>query len=774
MKAIRLWSTALAALLSLSLFVSCSDGENITSSDGNSEPPQKTVERLSDGYRLRSENWRLDIKDDGRAELLSGSERIFLAESPAAIYVKETEGEGYQSERYAAAYDAVETGADYISATARVSTKGGGTFAVTDVYRASSQSFSCERTVEVTSAGADEGFQSEIVFSAETQKSAEDYDYFVPAVIYRDRENHPNNSIAKGFTAERADVYIQETMICLPLVMIRDRASGYALALQHLRPEIDADGISGGGEDGAVNDYLRYGSLSVGLASGASVGMTYPCKQSNSRYADKNIFHSVRQGNSHAYTIQLIPSKTEEYETAVVDCFKTAYEAESPKIATEINIDEIYEDNIELFSKEYKEFGTGSIPSAGLPFQLDLPDGGKSEGYSFQMGFIGQQTSVAYHLLYAGYEKNDASLIKKGETMMNFWTSNLVMGNALPAVWWQPGNNDSGGAARIYPAFLRCMIDGAEGMLDAYNLQKSKGKDVAPWKNAVLKIGRFLVEHQNPDGSYYRAYNTDGSVCTDTSDARYQGTSKYNTPMAVRFLGKLYEFTGDEGYKTAALKAAEYSYETLYKQMGKYVGGTPDNPNIVDKEAALYALYCFDTAYVLTGDKKYLASAEHAAVCFMSFVYAYDFAVPATAENAKVNPFAEGGVIGFSVIAAYGGFAADNYAAVAYYAMYRLYLFTGDEFYYHCALLLEYNTKLACDYDGRMGYAYRAMCPEATSVANFQYGGSNAWLPWCGVVNIEPILKTYKTFRSADLLKITKSLDEQRTRLAAYGIGGRL
>ncbi|MGG6497703.1 UNVERIFIED_CONTAM: hypothetical protein NY603_32750, partial [Bacteroidetes bacterium 56_B9] len=81
----------------------------------------------------------------------------------------------------------------------------------------------------------------------------------------------------------------------------------------------------------------------------------------------------------------------------------------------------------------------------------------------------------------------------------------------------------------------------------------------------------------------------------------------------------MFEHTGETKYKEAAIKAADFSYNELYLKLGKYVGGTPDNPNTVDKEAAIFALYGFNAIHELTGDLKYLKAAEHAANCAMSW-----------------------------------------------------------------------------------------------------------------------------------------------------------
>ena len=57
----------------------------------------------------------------------------------------------------------------------------------------------------------------------------------------------------------------------------------------------------------------------------------------------------------------------------------------------------------------------------------------------------------------------------KGRTMLDFWASSKIMSTTLPSVWWDPNNGDTtaSGAARNYPSFLRCFVDGMEGMLDA-------------------------------------------------------------------------------------------------------------------------------------------------------------------------------------------------------------------------------------------------------------------------------------------------------------------
>lgn len=456
----------------------------------------------------------------------------------------------------------------------------------------------------------------------------------------------------------------------------------------------------------------------------------------------------MKEGNIHSYSVALIPDKKDNYNEAMMYAFGMGYKTEEPTIV-DMNMDEIYRQNIELFKAEYRMLGKGNIKAAGLPWSLDLPDGTNTEGISFQMGFVGQQIAVGYHMYRYGLDHHDSETKGKGKSMVDFWISDAIMKTYFPTVWWDPADNATAGQRREYPSFLRCFVDGMEGLLDAYRISVAHNEPQEAWNQALKRVASNLVKKQNEDGSFYRAYKTNGDVETG-GDRNTHGTSKLNTPVAIRFLVKMFEHTGETKYKEAAIKAADFSYNELYLKLGKYVGGTPDNPNTVDKEAAIFALYGFNAIHELTGDLKYLKAAEHAANCAMSWTYCYDFAIPnRDAMDAKKNPFVKGGITGFSIIAT-GHSGADNFIAYMFYEMYKLYIKTGNELYLHMAKLLQNNTKLNTDFDGRMNYKYRAFMPEATNVADLAFRSVSLWLPWASIANIEPIVNLEEAFGKKD------------------------
>lgn len=757
--------------------------------EGLPDAPEGAISSEGDNKILSAGDYRVEfIKgDDGYAVnvVAASTKDVLFAQDQMAEVKVRGEGKGigvvtYDEVHYSAPYSSViEEKYGYL-AEATVTTESGSKFSVKDSwYVVNDEVYGMERIVEVTEKGSEDvGFASIVTMTnAEGATKHDAYDYFIPAILYKDSEAVVEGAIASNLALDY--LYVKETRTGLPMVMARSKQTGYSLALMHLNPNITVEGTVGGGNKGEVNDKLQYGAVGLLIEPEVSVSFVYPCTEAPNTYDSGagtiSRYHSVEVGTTHTYRVGLIPEKNERYSDAMIASYKSAYLAEERYVA-DVDMEEIMEQNMEIFQGEYREFSfRKELTAAGLPWSLTLPDASVDQGYSFQMGFVGQQLPLGYQMYRYGLMNDDSKLQEKGINIVNTWTKKAIQGTYFPVVWWDPTNSASGGSPRNYPCFLRCMVDGMEGMLDAYRVAEAYGEESQhqEWYNVVYKFATNLVAVQNEDGSFYRAYNKDGSVCTDSSNSTFQGTSKLNTPIAIRFLARMYEYTGEERFKTAALKASEFCYNELYMGLEKYVGGTPDNPNTVDKEAAVYAMYGFLCAYQLSGDEKYMNAAEHAAVSTMSWVYTYDFAVPnSKKEDEAINPFAEGGVIGFSLIAT-GHSGADNYIAYTYFDMFKMYVLTGDEFYHHASLLLENDTKLSTDYEGELGYKYKAMMPEATTVSDFSFRTVGTWLPWSGVANVEPISKMEDAFGDMNIENLKLDIDTLLTQLNEYGCGGK-
>jgi hypothetical protein len=379
---------------------------------------------------------------------------------------------------------------------------------------------------------------------------------------------------------------------------------------------------------------------------------------------------------------------------------------------------------------------------------------------------------------------NDYESLKNGLNILDFWIEAGMMNESgVPRIWYFGDSNNW----HWYPTFLRMSVDTMEGYLDAYRLAESHGVERSEWFDALLKYADFLVDAQNTDGSWYRAYNWSGTKfvhgdngINEPGGNITQSSSKKNTTMPIRFLAKMYELTNDQKYKSSALKAGSYIYQYLYPE-NVYYGGTCDNPNAIDKEAGVFAMYAYDALYMLTKDQKYIDALKQATAFTMSAVSLISFPIRENSSSLLAAlPLKYGYNDGSSFIVA-GGTGVDNYIAYIYYQLFRIYIITGEKVYLNQSELIQQNTKSIMDWDGALGYPYKSLVAEASTIYTFGFSSATddegimgVWLPWSSVANVEPIAKMLVEFGAADVMDFKDyTIDELRKSLDKIGVGGK-
>ena len=387
--------------------------------------------------------------------------------------------------------------------------------------------------------------------------------------------------------------------------------------------------------------------------------------------------------------------------------------------------------------------------SWGVPFKCLLPSG-EIGIVDYQMGFIGQQPNIGYQLLRYGYVENRPETAQKGKYVLDWWVNNSLTEWGAPKTWYDPF------PARWLdqPIWLRMMADGLEGILDGYVFLKKQGEEHDDWLSYCKTVGNWLVRTADEEGCWHRAYNFDGTVRLE---------SKANTSNVLRFLVQLYLVTKDERYKTAALKAGDWCYEHIYKNL-EYLGGTCDNADVLDKESGIYAFFGFLALYDLTGEEKWLEATRGAADYTETWTYSWVFPVK---PIEKIHAFHHVNMSGQSLIAT-GHSGADVYMAACSYIYYRLYLITGDAHYRDFAIFISKNPKQGTDLDGSFGYGRRGLCEESANVYSFDSRGVYAWLPWVTYVQVDPVFRmkeTFGTYEIEDAEKLPKEELLRRNRI---------
>ena len=675
---------------------------------------------------------------------------MYENKNPVKLYIRSSAGTQYNQ-----TYSEVVTQEFGYLAAALVTTPDGSEILIEDRYYFPPENetgvFNVRRLVKVLTAGLnDRGFES-IYDIAGTEGG--DCQWFVPNNIFDD---YPDTTLYKVY---------RETLLGLPFAMMRNKTNGYTVSLGRYQPIITHEN----------NSYAGISVFRGGSEAAPKIEITYPSRDTSRKYFD------IAAANQIVYDLSLRAEATADFAAAMSSVYNAHYRLHNPRIVN-TDIDTVYQ----IINEDFKDFMLSNtkngITSYGLPWRITI-ETGKLGPMSYQSGFVGQQIPAAYNMMLYGIMNNDFVSLKNGVNILDFWLEAGMMNpSGVPRIWYFGDSN----RWHYYPTFLRMAVDTMEGYLDAYRLAIAHNIGRSSWFDAISNYADFLVAAQNSDGSWYRCYSWSGEMFKDGADGIRepggnicQSESKKNTTMPVRFLGKMYELTGKEEYKTAVLAAGEYIYNHLYPE-NKYYGGTCDNPNAIDKEAGVYAMYAYDALYMLTEDDKWIDCLRQATAFTMSTVMAIRFPIKANASDLKAAyPLKYGYTDGLSFITC-GTAGIDNYIAYIYYQLFRIYIITGDETYLKQAEFIQQNTKSTMDWDGALGFPYRSLVAEASTIYSFGFGSAvddegimGVWLPWSSVANVEPIAKMIVEFGAADVMHFKDiSLAELRDRLAAIGIGG--
>ncbi len=734
---------------------------NVVTEDKFINAPKDFVYESNNIYYMLSDKYCAMFVNDGNGYYVTFNKKdtfdiMFTMPQPIIVHFRSGQANGF--------YETVEITEYGILAIGRVTAKNGSIVRVEDRYYypdndSVTSAINVQRALIVENAvSTDRGYQSVFAILT-TDNNPQNLDWFIPNNVFGEL---PTTSVQNYL------VY-RETLTGLPMVMFRDKTTGYSISIARYQPVIDY----------SSNSYACVGAFegsNTVNSNSSSIEINYPTRDTARRYFDLEV------GTQNVYDMTIMADITDNFEMAMINAYNNQYLLEDVRIVN-TDIDECYKVINEDFKDFYLVNTRNGITSYGLPWRVTL-ENGKIGPASYQAGFVGQQIPCAYNMMLYGLKYNDPESLQNGINVINFWLHdiNMMSPAGVPKIWYDGVSNRWLG----YPTFTRMAVDAMEGLFDAYRLATAYGIKTEGWIEAVTSCAEWFVRCQNGDGSWYRCYNYEGTyykgnesnITWNPGDIT-RSTSKNNSTMPVRFLGKMYEFTGEAKYLNAIKKAGDFIYEKLYPEHA-YFGGTCDNPDCMDKEAGVYAMYAFDTLYMLTGDTKWLECLEQATIFTMSSVITVSFKISENASDLKAAYSLQCGYTdGLSYITCKGT-SVDNYAAYIYYQVLKVYIHTGKEVYYKMAEFIQQNTKSTMDWDGLLDYAYKSLTPEASTIYSFGYASATdddnvmgVWLPWQSAANAEPIAKMYDTFGFGDvkLLK-DKPIEELRAILKAYGVGG--
>lgn len=240
----------------------------------------------------------------------------------------------------------------------------------------------------------------------------------------------------------------------------------------------------------------------------------------------------------------------------------------------------------------------------------------------YEIGWCGQNASLANALLHDYLINGDRSSLEKGLTSLDCWAKYGPLPNGLFRCHF---NRILAGEALDQEVQDGCNLGAAAlYFFEAFELSTRCEVSRPVYREVALKICDFFVAHQFEDGNLGRAWRGDGT-CVATDGA----TGGFLIPPLLT----AYQITGEEKYLQTAKQALNYYMKGLLEN-GFSAAGALDT-YCIDKESAIPLLRGGIKLYKLSGEPQYLEWAEQAAYYLSSWQWHHTVGYPpGTALNA--------------------------------------------------------------------------------------------------------------------------------------------
>jgi hypothetical protein len=312
------------------------------------------------------------------------------------------------------------------------------------------------------------------------------------------------------------------------------------------------------------------------------------------------------------------------------------------------------------------------------------------------------------------------------------------------------------GTSDVPGTYTRMMVEAASDLLRSFRLHARLGDRHERWLSACRRFATFLLRVQEPDGSWYRAYAPDGAPLrsgTWFGDTAEEGKTATATPVPFLLALAAELGAGDAAPLLDAARAAGDYVLREHVSRDDYRGGTLDNPNVVDKEAALLAMKALLCLYDGTADERWRGAAERAAKLAVTWHLLWDVPLrPGTAvANAGVRSTGWGGIN-----STWGAGVTDIYSLFFLDAFVRISRLTGDPLYEAVADLAAAGCQQILSYEGeRFGFADTGMQPEGIAwcdqgvddglIAKGDTWGGLGWIYTAGTCGLSRYLAAKRT-----------------------------
>ncbi len=479
-----------------------------------------------------------------------------------------------------------------------------------------------------------------------------------------------------------------------------------------------------------TNGNLHFGYAWPGTEGSTTYqGNTYPGGQI---VKWRRRYHPVKQGFQQSYGQILQIKSHKDFATYYTNAWRWGWSVLKPALNPQ-DIELARRDLIDMLGEQIKnKKGLYGIPNfiVADPLKTDKPD------EKTIMGFTGKALESANFLLQDADRKQSPFDEKHRQEALQ------IISSFIKVVKLSPPNGEgfnmlTGKPALAIPhekkVYLRSFGDDLKALLKAYKREKAKGITHDDWLNWAKSFADWLLPQQNANGGFPRAWQPASGKILDASPQ-----SSYTV---IPYLLLLSELTNNERYKLSAIKVGEFCWANGQAD-GVFVGGTIDNPDVIDKEAGTLSLEAYLALFYTTHENKWLIRAKAAAAFAETWMYIWNVPMPVD-ENEQSLEWKRGiPTVGLQLISS-GHSLTDLYMSFDTDEFARLFKLTGDSHYFDVSAILLHNTKSMLALKGRI---YDLKGPgwqqEHWSLAPIRgFGLHRGWLPWVSTSHLNGIFE---------------------------------
>ncbi|WP_448624419.1 hypothetical protein [Geodermatophilus sp. URMC 64] len=332
------------------------------------------------------------------------------------------------------------------------------------------------------------------------------------------------------------------------------------------------------------------------------------------------------------------------------------------------SFDELHRLRIEALLPYYAERAGEEPVPAGFVTNCH-PQNGEQLRNVLQYGFTGQTVLNALHVLEHAAATGDGDADAKALKTINFfvhqvrdsaiglcptlydlddgrsraWWSGLL----LPLAYADESTNLEELMGPVYAhmrhaidalsgvegTYLRCMAEEHEALLRAYSAEAARGREHPEWLATARRFGEFLLDVQEDDGTWRRAYDFDGKPIVEPRSwfGPTELNQKSSTATVVPLLLRLHSLDGEARWLDAARRATGFVVEHFIDGI-KHNGGIHDSiyarPQLVDSESILFSMRATLGLAEVDDDPRWAAGARNAARLLATWVYLWDVPLP--------------------------------------------------------------------------------------------------------------------------------------------------